>query len=54
VTGALDAEVRHLALDHPGKGAQPPGGQQTFGDLGDRIGDRSGQVLRGKGLPGRW
>ena len=54
VPGALDTEVRHLALDHPWQGTQPPHGQQPLQDLADRLGDRAGEVVRGKGPPGRW
>jgi hypothetical protein len=53
MAGAFDAEVAHLALDHPGKGPQPTPWQQPLQDLGDGLGDRAGQVLRGKGLPDR-
>lgn len=50
--GALDSEVRHLALDDSGVGT-PAAGDQVPADLGDRLRDRAGKALRGKTRPGR-
>jgi hypothetical protein len=49
VVGAFDAEVAHLALDHPREGAQTAFGQQTLGDLPDAARERPGFRLRGGG-----
>jgi hypothetical protein len=50
--GALDTEVGHLALDDPGVGTLAAGDQEPA-QLGDGLGDRTGQPVRGKTRPGR-
>src|SRR6266508_2233692 len=56
MVGTFDAEVRHLALDHPGEGPQPPGGQQPLGDLPRDARQRPSRRLRGgwPPTPARW
>ncbi|WP_433206888.1 hypothetical protein ACQP1G_20865 [Nocardia sp. CA-107356] len=50
---AFDLEARHFAFDDAGVDASAAGRQQVAGDLAQSLGQRSGQVVRGKNPPAR-
>ena len=48
VSGAFDVPSGHLAFDETGVGAEPSGGVESGGELGDELAPGAVSGLRGK------